>query len=522
MSAELKRWIEETERRRPGGQQPFELGLVSDRCLDPTAAHWAAVRTVVNFVAGRPVTVVREEGLSYADLSEALVNLDGRVSDPERLYGIAAHEAAHLLLTRMLAKNCGRLFRMLHNVIEDERIECEVARRFPALAHPLAIARRELCTELEPNADVIQTLFALVRAPTHITPANWDAHGKLLLESMEILEPFPSSPGEVEKAVHRIIALLPEHIRKHPPLGRIHVCGRERREDRKGHRARRLADLAAKYGRAGGFDWLDEHGEVGTPPPVVWSEAPSDPQRYESIQREVAQEAAALAARIELLLPTRSRDRLPQGRLDPRRLYAWRTDGRVFRGPDSRTERLGVALIVDLSSSMRGSGGDLARRIAILLSETCALVRGVRLYAYGHNADDGAERTHIRRYSTSATGRAFALGSIDFAGNNRDAHAIEAIGQDLLAREGPKRTPRVAILISDARPNARGFKGNSAVAATRRAVEWLEGVWGPAAIVSTKESPVLHKLVPEPLIPYDPNRPVEALTQLMERCIRRR
>jgi hypothetical protein len=31
----------------------------------------------------------------------------------------------------------------------------------------------------------------------------------------------------------------------------------------------------------------------------------------------------------------------------------------------------------------------------------------------------------------------------------------------------------------------------------------------------TTRRPVLRKLVPEPLTPYDPNRPVETLTQLM-------
>jgi hypothetical protein len=38
----------------------------------------------------------------------------------------------------------------------------------------------------------------------------------------------------------------------------------------------------------------------------------------------------------------------------------------------------------------------------------------------------------------------------------------------------------------------------------------------------TTRRPVLRKLVPEPLTPYDPNRPVETLTQLMERCLRGR
>ncbi len=257
-------------------------------------------------------------------------------------------------------------------------------------------------------------------------------------------------------------------------------------------------------------------------PEVVWADAKPDPQGYEEVRREVARDAAALAARIGGLLPPRSRPRLRQGRLDRRRLAAFRTDGRVFRGPDRCSERIVLALIVDLSASMRGESGQVARRISILLSETCAALQNACLYAYGHNADhDGTRHTRITRYATPARGRADALGSLAFAGNNRDAHAIEVIGRDLLLREGPKRTPRLAVLVSDALPNAFQFEGDRAVDATRHAIEWLEQVWGPTMLVATEYSPVARSLVSGPMIPLDLDRPVKGLVRFMEWGLRR-
>jgi hypothetical protein len=52
--------------------------------------------------------------------------------------------------------------------------------------------------------------------------------------------------------------------------------------------------------------------------------------------------------------------------------------------------------------------------------------------------------------------------------------------------------------------------------------DFREVLMRPKRGAPTTRRPVLRKLVPEPLTPYDPNRPVETLTQLMERCLRGR
>ncbi len=520
MSPALDAWIEATERRRGRALRgPFTPGLVPDPCLDPPAALRAAAEALVGLVGERRVAVGQRPGLSYTDFAHMFVNLDGSVleGDPpslesaEHLLGIATHEGAHVLLTELPPKKAGRLFHWIHNVIEDERIECEVASSFPALAYPLVVLREKLIRVPPCKPGPLEALFALVRGPEHLKQAGWAGHEELLLNAMRILEPFPCAPEQVRKAVREIIECLPDGVEQQLPRGPGHVCTRGRRT------ANSLTDFNRRRSRQGRFRWRGGAGEVGTQPEVVWVDATPDPPHYEEVRREIARDAVALAARLEGLLPRRSQPRLPRGRLDRRRLTRLHTDGRIFRGPDQRPQRLALALIIDLSLSMEGSSARKAQRIAILLAEACAAVPGACLYAYGHNADqDGTRQTRITRYATSAHGRAETLGSLQVGGNNRDAHAIDVIGHDLLAREGAKHTPRLAIVLSDALPNADQFKGNSAVDATHKALEWFEQVWGPTLFWATEPSPVLRSLATGPILPCDPGKPLKGLMLFAE------
>ena len=113
------------------------------------------------------------------------------------------------------------------------------------------------------------------------------------------------------------------------------------------------------------------------------------------------------------------------------------------------------------------------------------------------------------------SGPALSLGSLRFQGNNRDAHAIETIGQDLLARAGPRQGARLALLISDGLPNALEFKGEAALGATRGAIAWLDRVWGRTMVFAVGDSPVWHSLVEGPYMEYDPTRLGEGLARLL-------
>jgi hypothetical protein len=527
VSAELDAWIQATGRARGRRGQPFAPGLVSEACHDRVGVIRGAVESLVAFVGDRPVIVSHDPGLSYTDFREMLVNLDGSVleKDPESLdklellIGIAAHEAGHVFDTEPPPGNAARLFLWLYNVIEDERVEREVARRFPPLTHPLERARRELVRRVPFNIGPLEAIFLLVRAPKRLSRVEWVAHEALLLDVLRILEPFPSDSRQVRYAVRRILDRLPESFRKFKVPPWVHFCSRGTRRDRGGAEGER----GRGRGRGSEFRWQGGPGEVGTRPPVEWTDAAPDAGRYAQFRSLVAGEAAQLAAKLDGLIPPTPRSHAVQGRLDRRRLHASQTDGRIFRGPGSRPDRIVLALIVVLSASMKGDSAELAQRIAILLSETCAALPGAPLYAYGHNADCGqAPLTRITRYGTPVLGPAHALGSITFGGSNRDAHALEVIGEDLLARVGPRRAPRLAVYISDAKPNAHEFKGDAAVRATRRAIDWLEQAWGPTLYVATDYSPVQRSLAGGPYMSFDSHHPGEGLGRLMEWCLRNR
>ena len=520
-------WVERTAQARGPSASPLSPGLVSDTSPDRVAALRAAAEALVMHVGGRSVSVSHEPGPSYTDFGEMRVNLDGSVLeeetvDPdaiERLLGIALHEGGHLLDTELPPKKASSLYRWLHNVIEDERIERKVVHLFPAVAHALARARSDLVRHVPFDVGPLGTLFLLVRAPHHILDRLWTRHETLLLDVIRILEPFPSDPKKVRAAVRRIIQVLPDDARRLrlPPW--LHLCGRgaRRRPDEAGE-----GDPAHAASRGGGFRWQGGAGEVGDQPKVHWTEAPPAAQRYDQVRSVVAPEAAELAARLDSLLPPLPAGRMLQGRLDRRRLHASRTDGRVFRGPGARADRLQLALIVDLSASMKGESARLAERVAIVVAEACAALPGTRLYAYGHNADGGSSPvTRITRFGTSVSGPALSLGSLRFGGNNRDAHAIEIIGQDLLALAGPRRGARLALLISDGLPNALEFKGDAAVRATRGAIEWLDRVWGGPMVFAVGDSPVWHSLVAGPYMQYDPTRLGEGLARLMAWSLRK-
>jgi hypothetical protein len=105
--------------------------------------------------------------------------------------------------------------------------------------------------------------------------------------------------------------------------------------------------------------------------------------------------------------------------------------------------------------------------------------------------------------------------------NNRDAHALEVIGRDLMAREGPRRGPRMAMVLCDGLPEAKGFRGSAAVEATRRSLSWFEQVWGPPLLLLTQDSPTLKRLAPPPHFTYCESDPMPVLVKALARKLRR-
>lgn len=521
MSATRDDWVAKTRARRGPPGVPFATGLVPDDCADPERALQAAAVAALHAIAGRRISVGFEAGASYADLENDVANLAFEIAqcgDPrwlaERAIAIGVHEGAHLKLSRVRPSGEPPLFGWLHNLIEDERIECAIARYYPVFAFPLAQLRRDVLRVEPAPVGLVAVLFMLVRAPDRLVPRAWRRNEAFVRAVTEILEPFPRSPAAVTRATRRIFELLPEELRRAEPPSHLlgHGCTHEGGHPRDEWGGRR---------RRGGHGWSGDPGGVASDPPVRWSDAARDAAGYERIRREVMAEARWLADRLRALLPRRRDERARTGLLDRRRLYAYRHDERLFRVRGPRPHALSVAVIMDLSGSMRGACEALAQRVAITFAEAAALLPGVRLHAYGHSADlAGTPSTDVVRFPAAPNGRLEGLGALPIGRNNRDAHAITAIGRDLVERAGRRAGPRIAVLICDGLPDAKGFHGEAALRATRQSIARLEHDWGPTILLATKDVPTLDRLGRVAACHADPARPARALARHLGRMLR--
>jgi hypothetical protein len=479
MNRILRDWIAETMRRRGEDlpRRPFAVGLVDPCCYDPAAARRAAAVALVQLVADGRAAVSFRRGESYATLETRAVNIDGSLVEPpslasvdflELLFGVAAHEGGHLSHSRV-PRRLSPIRLWLLNVIDDERIEVAIARDWPPLASPLATTRAQLIRDDVPLRGFLGALFYLVRAPDRMSFLVWRLHRGRLEQAIEILTPFPGSPEDVTRAVSRLVELVPEEERRSPPkFPSFDLKGRSRwrrRGDlRPGPRIRLGNDADA---------WSEET------PKVVWRDAAPDAAGYATASAAARADARVLRDALTTSLKPRWRPMAPTGRIDRRRLHAWSFDERIFRTAEPAPCELTLAVILDLSGSMREWWSEL-QRVAVAFCEAVHGLRHVRLYVYGHAADgEGEPQTEIVRFATPARGPVLCLGSLPPGANNRDGHALELIASDLLVREASRRTVRVAVHLCDNEPAACDYGGVPARRATQQASEAFGRSFGP-------------------------------------------
>lgn len=514
-------WRQASEEARGPIGDPFHEGVLSPRVVQRERALRAAAVAVATLVAGRRIEVSFEPGESWAQPQRGRVNLAvdalRRLAPDvaaEVIFGIAAHEAAHVRWSAPRTKARGQLLLWLCNLIEDERIEREVVRSFPSLAAALERLRQELLAPAPLPPGELPALFCLVRLPERLTPFLWARHERLLRFASEQLDPFPSDPRGVERAARRILTQLPKRVREQRiPEPLVLRCA---------HHATHAWDRhASDFSRAdiariaaAGLRLERHESELESYPPLVWSEARPHPAPYARLRTELRRESERFAVGLRQLLPMSPGERTRRGRLDRRRLWAHRSDPLLFRTPGPPRGRLELALVLDLSGSMRDAER-LAQRIAVIVAEGASQVPGVRLHVYGHGADGGRPCTQIVRFASAAHGGVPGLGRLPQLASNRDAHAFDAIADDLLRRAGPKHTPRSALFVLDGKPNARGFRGGAAFAATRRSLDRFARVWGNPAYVALGDSFGWPQLTKGPFLTPDEERPAANLVELL-------
>lgn len=135
-----------------------------------------------------------------------------------------------------------------------------------------------------------------------------------------------------------------------------------------------------------------------------------------------------------------------------------------FRGTDSECA---VAILLDLSNSMRGRRIENAKVAAVCLYEFCRMMQ-IPVAVYGHHTD-GFEHSRLRdervflhscaEFEPDDDDR-YRIMQLKPYGANRDGAALTYMGVKLLKR--PERQ-KILILVSDGLPNASYYKGKSAM-----------------------------------------------------------
>jgi cobalamin biosynthesis protein CobT len=107
----------------------------------------------------------------------------------------------------------------------------------------------------------------------------------------------------------------------------------------------------------------------------------------------------------------------------------------------SKLPDVAVGLLVDQSGSMSGPKINSARDICIMLAEAVRKIAGVRLYVYGHTANEfGADSMTIFEHYTPRDGENLTrLGGIRAHSNNYDGYAIKDVAKRLSEDQAKKK-----------------------------------------------------------------------------------
>ena len=163
-------------------------------------------------------------------------------------------------------------------------------------------------------------------------------------------------------------------------------------------------------------------------------------------------------------------------RLSSRNLY--RPDHRIFarRQLEGNECDTAIALLIDLSGSMAGSRIEYARLAALTLYQF-SVEADIPVTVYGHNTSEyyGVGET-VCLYSYAEFGvldekDCYRIMDMHPDGCNRDGVAVRFVGELLRRRQ---ERQKLFVLISDGRPNARGYGGEWARADLKEAKTQLE------------------------------------------------
>lgn len=153
-----------------------------------------------------------------------------------------------------------------------------------------------------------------------------------------------------------------------------------------------------------------------------------------------------------------------------------------------KTDKLSVCILIDESGSMSSNSKiQRAREAAIFLNEALKKQSDIKLFIYGHTADNNSDgETNIQVYREPGHYAPYALADVTSRSNNRDGTAILTC-----AKRVRKFTqdPVVFVVISDGYPAASGYRSyDHGIEHTAKAVKRVESTLNMQVIQIAIES----------------------------------
>lgn len=427
--------------------------------------------------------------------------------------GLAVHEGSHLLYSdfSVLARAENRVIGLLHNVIEDERIEMLTGRDRPGLANFLGCAKyyffdrhssrmKKAGDEEGPSKAVrlLNAIISIIRYPESLDEADAAEFADALLEVRDIILPFPETCERTLDRARKIYQVISKYFEKEQQEKKPSGGGRPEGSDgenapRQQSPSRQARQLAQDLEEAlkGTMESLekdvvqaptDGRGRSQISPDRMSAEVKADngrlgralagdieygkmdrvnvrhPKPLKSAYLESLERVRRYIPAMSGILRSNGSDRswelrgFRSGRLDTGKLAeALQGVESIYRRESTvRADRMAVCILVDESGSMDGDKIEAARDTAVLLNEALAPVRNVDLYIYGHTTESGSfVRLNVYREGNSSNFDRYVLGSLEADYSNVDSKAIREAAARVRARTQDRC---LFIVISDGAP----------------------------------------------------------------------
>ena len=427
--------------------------------------------------------------------------------------GLAVHEGSHLLYSdfSVPARAENRVIGLLHNVIEDERIEMLTGRDRPGLANFLGCAKYYFfdrhSSRMKKAGDekgssksvrLLNSIISMIRYPESLDGADAAEFADALLEVRDIILPFPETcEGTLDRArkIYQVISkFFEKEQQEKKPSGGGRPEGSDGENAPRQQSPSRQARLLAQDLEEALKDTMEslERDVVQTPsdgrgrsqisPDRMSAEVKADngrlgkalagdleygkmdrvnvrhPKPLKSAYLESLERVRRYIPAMSGILRSNGSDRswelrgLRSGRLDTGKLAeALQGVESIYRRESTvRADRMAVCILVDESGSMDGDKIEAARDTAVLLNEALTPVRNVDLYIYGHTTESGSfVRLNVYKEGNSSKFDRYVLGSLEADYSNVDSKAIREAAARVRARTQDRC---LFIVISDGAP----------------------------------------------------------------------